>query len=51
VVRELSRLHHSRLTHQATLYHDDVMDEAIMRRGRMSPNSRWDNAVAILTGA
>lgn len=38
------------LTHLATLYHDDVMDEAPMRRGRPSVNSRWDNSVAILTG-
>ena len=38
------------LTHLATLYHDDVMDEAPMRRGRPSANSRWDNSVAILTG-
>jgi heptaprenyl diphosphate synthase len=38
------------LTHQATLYHDDVMDEAIMRRGQVTANSRWDNTVAILTG-
>jgi heptaprenyl diphosphate synthase len=38
------------LTHLATLYHDDVMDEAPLRRGRASANSRWDNSVAILTG-
>ena len=38
------------LTHLATLYHDDVMDEAVMRRGEASANSRWDNTVAILTG-
>jgi len=38
------------LTHLATLYHDDVMDEAPMRRGRPSANNRWDNSVAILTG-
>jgi heptaprenyl diphosphate synthase len=38
------------LTHQATLYHDDVMDEADTRRGGQSANSRWDNAIAILTG-
>jgi heptaprenyl diphosphate synthase len=38
------------LTHLATLYHDDVMDEASMRRGADSANSRWGNAVAILTG-
>ena len=38
------------LTHLATLYHDDVMDEAQLRRGAPSANARWDNSVAILTG-
>jgi heptaprenyl diphosphate synthase len=38
------------LTHLATLYHDDVMDEAAVRRGAPSANSRWDNSVAILIG-
>ena len=38
------------LTHLATLFHDDVMDEAVIRRGLESANSRWDNTVAILTG-
>ncbi len=38
------------LTHLATLYHDDVMDEATLRRGVESANSRWDNTVAILSG-
>jgi heptaprenyl diphosphate synthase len=38
------------LTHLATLYHDDVMDEATVRRGAASANARWDNTVAILTG-
>lgn len=38
------------LTHLATLYHDDVMDEAKMRRGADSANARWDNSIAILTG-
>ncbi|HJT04746.1 MAG TPA: polyprenyl synthetase family protein [Pseudonocardiaceae bacterium] len=38
------------LVHLATLYHDDVMDEATMRRGAISANARWDNTVAILTG-
>ncbi|MCU1690884.1 MAG: Trans-hexaprenyltranstransferase [Pseudonocardiales bacterium] len=38
------------LTHLATLYHDDVMDEALLRRGAESANSRWGNTVAILTG-
>ncbi|MEU6641098.1 polyprenyl synthetase family protein [Saccharomonospora sp. NPDC046836] len=38
------------LVHLATLYHDDVMDEATMRRGAQSANARWDNSIAILTG-
>ena len=38
------------LTHLATLYHDDVMDEAPVRRGAPSANSRWGNSVAILVG-
>lgn len=38
------------LTHLATLYHDDVMDEAPLRRGAASANARWDNTIAILTG-
>jgi heptaprenyl diphosphate synthase len=38
------------LTHVASLYHDDVMDEADLRRGADTANARWDNLVAILTG-
>ena len=38
------------LTHIGSLYHDDVMDEATLRRGADSANARWDNHVAILTG-
>ena len=38
------------LTHLSTLYHDDVMDEAGLRRGAESANMRWTNTVAILTG-
>jgi heptaprenyl diphosphate synthase len=38
------------LTHLATLYHDDVMDEATVRRGAPAANARWSNSVAILTG-
>jgi len=38
------------LTHLASLYHDDVMDEAMLRRGAASANARWDNHVSILTG-
>lgn len=38
------------ITHLASLYHDDVMDEAGMRRGVPSAQSVWGNSVAILTG-
>jgi heptaprenyl diphosphate synthase len=38
------------ITHLGSLYHDDVMDEAALRRGADSANARWDNLVAILTG-
>lgn len=38
------------LTHLATLYHDDVMDDAPVRRGGLSANARWGNSIAILTG-
>ncbi|WP_041944274.1 polyprenyl synthetase family protein [Tsukamurella paurometabola] len=38
------------LTHLATLYHDDVMDEADARRGAPSANARWGNSIAILAG-
>ncbi len=38
------------LVHLASLYHDDVMDEAPRRRGAESANTRWNNTIAILTG-
>ncbi|SPM28978.1 Geranylgeranyl pyrophosphate synthase, partial [Mycobacterium terramassiliense] len=38
------------LVHLATLYHDDVMDEAEVRRGTPTANVRWGNSVAILAG-
>jgi heptaprenyl diphosphate synthase len=38
------------LTHVATLHHDDVMDEAALRRGSATANAAWDNSVAILSG-
>ena len=38
------------LVHLATLYHDDVMDEAQVRRGAASANARWGNNIAILAG-
>ncbi|PIE21740.1 MAG: geranylgeranyl pyrophosphate synthase [Arachnia propionica] len=38
------------LTHVASLYHDDVMDEAELRRATPSANARWGNLIAILVG-
>ena len=38
------------LTHLATLYHDDVMDDAPTRRGVPTAQMKWGNSVAILTG-
>ena len=38
------------LTHLASLYHDDVMDDADVRRGTPSVNARYDNSTAILVG-
>ena len=38
------------LTHLASLYHDDVMDEASVRRGVASVNAAYDNSTAILVG-
>ena len=38
------------LVHLASLYHDDVMDEATKRRNVASVNARWGNLVAIVAG-
>ena len=38
------------LTHLASLYHDDVMDEADVRRGAPSANAAYGNSTAILVG-
>jgi len=38
------------LVHLASLYHDDVMDEATERRGVASVNQRFGNLIAIVTG-
>lgn len=38
------------LIHLATLYHDDVMDDAPVRRGAQAAHEVWGNSVAILTG-
>ncbi len=36
--------------HTATLVHDDIVDEALLRRGRASLNSRWGSEMAVLMG-
>ncbi|MFB9238040.1 polyprenyl synthetase family protein [Plantactinospora siamensis] len=38
------------LIHVASLYHDDVMDSADVRRGVPSVNARWGNRMAVLAG-
>jgi octaprenyl-diphosphate synthase len=38
------------LIHVATLVHDDIIDNASVRRGRPSVNARWDNSVTVLMG-
>jgi heptaprenyl diphosphate synthase len=38
------------LVHIGSLYHDDVMDDAVVRRGVDSVNAKWGNLVAILAG-
>jgi heptaprenyl diphosphate synthase len=38
------------LVHLASLYHDDVMDEATRRRNVVSVNARWGNLLAIVAG-
>jgi octaprenyl-diphosphate synthase len=38
------------LIHTATLVHDDIIDEAVTRRGRPSTNSRWGNHLSVLAG-
>ncbi len=38
------------MIHTATLIHDDVIDEAGLRRGRPSANSRWGNHRSVLAG-
>ncbi|NCW13404.1 MAG: polyprenyl synthetase family protein, partial [Chitinophagia bacterium] len=38
------------LLHTATLVHDDVVDEALERRGYFSINALWKNKIAVLVG-
>ena len=36
--------------HNFTLAHDDIMDNSLMRRGKKTINSKWDNNTGILSG-
>jgi len=38
------------MIHTATLVHDDVLDEAVMRRHLATVNARWDNEASVLLG-
>lgn len=38
------------MVHLATLVHDDIMDEAEIRRGKLTFASRWGNDIAVLFG-
>ncbi len=38
------------LIHMASLVHDDVIDDATMRRGQLTVKSKWDNRIAMYTG-
>lgn len=38
------------LIHTATLLHDDVIDESLIRRGKITINNKWNNKSAILVG-
>jgi octaprenyl-diphosphate synthase len=38
------------LIHTATLIHDDIIDNAEIRRGRASANTRWGNHTSVLAG-
>ena len=38
------------IVHTATLVHDDIIDEALIRRGRPSANTRWGNSKCVLAG-
>src|SRR5439155_1599874 len=38
------------MVHLATLVHDDIMDEAAIRRGRLTLAANWGNEIAVLFG-
>ena len=36
--------------HTATLVHDDIIDDSVLRRGRLAVHSRWGNDITVLLG-
>ena len=46
----LSRKASTKMVHLATLVHDDVMDEAQIRRGQLTIAANWGNEIAVLFG-
>jgi len=40
----------SELIHTASLVHDDIIDNSFLRRGKPTANSKWDNAITVISG-
>jgi all-trans-nonaprenyl-diphosphate synthase len=40
----------SELIHTASLVHDDIIDNSFLRRGQPTANSKWDNAITVISG-
>lgn len=40
----------SELIHTASLVHDDIIDNSLLRRGKPTTNSKWDNAITVISG-
>jgi heptaprenyl diphosphate synthase len=38
------------LIHTASLVHDDIVDQSMLRRGQPTVNARWGNEISVLTG-
>ena len=38
------------LIHTASLVHDDIIDNSLIRRGAPTTNSKWDNAITVISG-
>jgi heptaprenyl diphosphate synthase len=53
-IYDLNRIKHVavplELIHMASLVHDDVIDNADMRRGQLTVKSKWDSRIAMYTG-